>query len=124
MRSLRGGSSAHRQTNVDEIIGDHAEADPSLHSIVGFVEAAIEAVAPLLDTFKLSELEHYPLHYVTHVMHTLEVIAHYHPNLSVQYVARTFYLRMVHGLHLSPEAPEEMMARLTEDRIASGAIVS
>jgi len=34
-------------TDVDEIVGDHAEPDPTLHSIVTFVPAAIETVSPL-----------------------------------------------------------------------------
>src|ERR1700757_3303049 len=33
--------------DVDEIIGDHAEPDPTLHSIFAFVATAVEAVSPL-----------------------------------------------------------------------------
>src|SRR5246127_2846186 len=33
--------------DVDEIIGDHAEPDPTLHSIFAFVPTAVEAVSPL-----------------------------------------------------------------------------
>src|ERR1700756_323143 len=33
--------------DVDEIIGDHAEPDPALHSIFAFVPTAVEAVSPL-----------------------------------------------------------------------------
>jgi hypothetical protein len=47
MRGLRGGSRAHRPSDVDEIVGDHAEADPAPHSVVALVSTAIEAVSPL-----------------------------------------------------------------------------
>src|SRR5215471_19821772 len=30
-----------------EIVGDHAESDPTLHSIVALISTAIEAIAPL-----------------------------------------------------------------------------
>ena len=34
------------------------------------------------------------------------------------------YSRLVENLHLRPESREQMIARLGEDRIASGAVVS
>jgi len=37
----------HCAADVDEIIGDHTEPDPTFHSIVTFVPAAIETVPPL-----------------------------------------------------------------------------
>src|ERR1700756_1379927 len=33
--------------DVDEIIGDHAESDPTLHSIFAFVATAVEPMSPL-----------------------------------------------------------------------------
>src|SRR5246127_267249 len=44
---LRAGSRVHRPSDVDEIVGDHTEADPAPHSIVALVSTAIEAVSPL-----------------------------------------------------------------------------
>jgi hypothetical protein len=35
----------YRTSDVDEIVGDHAEPDPTLHSIFAFVPAAIETVS-------------------------------------------------------------------------------
>jgi hypothetical protein len=37
----------HCAANVDEIVGDHTEPDPTLHSSVAFVAAAVEPVSPL-----------------------------------------------------------------------------
>ena len=45
---LAAGLLVHRATDVDEVIGDHPEANPALHSGVAFVSAAIEPV-PSLD---------------------------------------------------------------------------
>jgi hypothetical protein len=47
VQTLRSSLSAHHLADVDEIVGDHAESDPTLHSIVALISTAIEAIAPL-----------------------------------------------------------------------------
>lgn len=42
----------------------------------------------------------------------------------IQKEAFLLYVRMVNNLHLSPETRDTMIARLSEDRIASGEVVS
>ena len=44
---LLRGLLGHDAADVDEIISDHTEADPALHSGIAFVAAAIETVSPL-----------------------------------------------------------------------------
>ena len=34
-------------TNIDKIIGDHTESDPTLHPVFAFVATAVEPVSPL-----------------------------------------------------------------------------
>lgn len=74
--------------------------------------------------WKPSLLEHYPLHWYSHIMHSFEVIGYMHFSAATRAEASAIYIRMVHALHLHPETKEEMVSRLTEDRIAAGAIVS
>lgn len=74
--------------------------------------------------FKPSEFGHLPLHWYTHAMHALEVIAFRHPNEHTAATAYHLYREMVHTLHLNEEHPSEMMKRLSEDRMASGTVVS
>ena len=74
--------------------------------------------------FKPSEFGHLPQHWYSHAMHALEVIAYRHPSPNVAGVARDLYFAMVHSLHLMPESPEQFERRLSEDRIASGTVVS
>lgn len=73
--------------------------------------------------FKLSSLEQYPLHWVIHVMHTLEIIGYRSTEARFSTQARKAYLSMVKSLHLNPETVEEMTERLSEDRVAGGNIV-
>ena len=37
----------HCAADVGEIVGDHAEPDPALHSVLALVAATVEAVSPL-----------------------------------------------------------------------------
>lgn len=74
--------------------------------------------------FKPSEFGHLPLRWNTHVMHALEVIAYRHPNADERYIAFELYQKMVHMLHLNVETKEQFEQRLSEDRIASGEVVS
>lgn len=74
--------------------------------------------------FKPSEFGHLPLHWYTHVMHALEVIAWRHPDRNLAALAYNLYDHMVSTLHLNAEGKEQMISRLSEDRIASGEVVS
>lgn len=74
--------------------------------------------------FKPSEFGHLPLHWNTHVMHALEVIGYRHPDDTIRGTANRLYVQMAHGLHLNPETVEQMIERLSEDRIATGTVVS
>jgi hypothetical protein len=76
------------------------------------------------EPFKPSAFDHLPLHWSTHVMHALEVIAYRHPNPTISTTAITLYQAMVRSFHLSPESSEQMVARLSEDRIANGTVLS
>lgn len=74
----------------------------------------------------LRDWDHYPVHFVGHLMHACQVVGYCHPDRDRlprphNPVAELFsyaYTSMVEKLHLSPETPSQMHARLTEDRIA------
>jgi hypothetical protein len=74
--------------------------------------------------FKPSEFGHLPLHWYSHAMHALEIVGYRHPDLMIRGTAAALYHYMVRGLHLNVETREQMIERLSEDRIVSGAVVS
>lgn len=74
--------------------------------------------------FKPSEFGHLPQHWYAHVMHALEVIGRRHPGSYEADTCLDLYEMMVHNLHLNPERKQQMIARLSEDRIATGTVVS
>lgn len=79
---------------------------------------------PDLKAVKPSALGHYPWHWLSHVIHAMEVIGFRHPDEAVRASAHGIYVKLVHSAHLTPETFEQFEARLSEDRIATGEIVS
>ena len=84
--------------------------------------AFFSSEAPL--DIKGSEFGHLPQHWYSHVMHVAEVIAWRHPNKTVSHHAWLIYEQLVHNLHLNVETKQQMVERLSEDRIATGKVVS
>jgi hypothetical protein len=74
--------------------------------------------------FKPSKLGHYPLHWVSHVMHASEVLAYRHPDTSLRSRWTFIYSMFCLSLHVRPETEDDFSARMNEDRIASGTVVS
>ncbi len=74
--------------------------------------------------WKPSQLGHYPQHWYAHIMHCFEVVGYEHPNIRIGEEALTIYERLVNNMHLEPESREDMLERLTEDRIKNDNIVS
>ena len=75
--------------------------------------------------WKPSQLGHYPLHWYSHLMHCFEVVGYLRPFNDVDTdIALGIYVRLARALHLSPETKEQLLQRLTEDRIAKGEVVS
>lgn len=66
----------------------------------------------------LKDWDHYPMHFIQHLLHGCQVIGYKHPNGTKRTAFFLAYNRMVRKLHLIPESCEEMDKRLCEDRIA------
>jgi hypothetical protein len=76
------------------------------------------------ETFKASALGHYPWHWLSHVVHAIEVLGYRHPDRMARDIWFLLYCKLVHSFHLRCESREAMIERLSEDRIASGNVVS
>jgi hypothetical protein len=70
-------------------------------------------------THFLKDWDHYPVHFVQHLMHACQVVGYKHPSSQTRTVFANVYYRMVRKLHLLPEMEEDMDIRLEEDRIAA-----
>jgi len=74
--------------------------------------------------FKPSQFGHLPQHWYAHAMHALEIIGYHHPDSIIGEQACELYNAMVYNMHLNPETRQRQWVRLTEDRIATGTVVS
>lgn len=74
--------------------------------------------------FKPSEFGHLPQHWYSHAMHALEIIGYRHPDNLLKLRAFGMYHEMVKNLHLNIENFEQMVERLSEDRIKTKTVVS
>ena len=96
-------------------------ADPRELDVPG---AFMRTDPPQDDEWKASALGHFPLHFVTHLMHAYQVVGAHHPDYVTRVACMGIYKKMVHSLHLMPEGSSAMDVRLTEDRFISGTVVS
>jgi hypothetical protein len=71
-----------------------------------------------------SQIAHYPVHWYSHLMHCFEVVAYRCPKNTLAQECFEIYVKLVKALHLYPETEEEMIKRLSEDRIKAGNVVS
>lgn len=80
----------------------------------------------LPDVIKPANWEHYPLHYVLHMVHALEIIGYCYIEAipsPTTIAAREAYFTFCKAFHFVPESKHQMHVRLSEDRIANGSVV-
>lgn len=59
--------------------------------------------------------DEFPAHYLLHFLHAAQIVAFKHPLQEQRDVWNQFYLRLVRKMHLKPEEPEDLEARLGAD---------
>ncbi len=74
--------------------------------------------------FNPSNVGHYPMQWVTHIVHALEVVGYRSSHTWQKQICNELYLTFCKSFHMNPETCEEMVERLSEDRIEKGNIVS
>lgn len=63
----------------------------------------------------ISDHDHYPIHFMLHIMHASEIIGYKHPNIQVREAWGYFYIKMCKKFHLTPESEEHLDERLLAD---------
>lgn len=62
----------------------------------------------------ISNLDHYPMHWLLHFLHAIEIVGYKHPDKESRCYWHKLYLMIVDALHLSPESEETLDARLAD----------
>jgi hypothetical protein len=76
---------------------------------VDFAELRLRMVAVLQNH------DHYPVHYLMHLMHGAEIIGYKHPNEEIARRWRWFYTKLAQCFHLFPETGYDLEIRLGAD---------
>ncbi len=87
-------------------------ADQSSPSTPGTFMFA-EVTSAQVDYF-VNHLDHYPMHWLMHFTHAVEIVGYKHPDLSVSNWWYSLYLAICSGLHLNPESEEVLDTRLAD----------
>lgn len=67
-----------------------------------------------IDKF-LSDLDHYPVHWLTHFMHACEIVGYFHPQPSLRDFWLHLYMRICNALHVPHESLGDVCERLSDD---------
>lgn len=67
-----------------------------------------------------TNLDHYPHHFIAHMMHAIEIIGYKHPDLETRDRWHSYYLRLCKGLHVNAETEEQLDTRLNADEDTFG----
>ncbi len=62
------------------------------------------------------DIDSYPLHFVTHLIHSAEIIGYKHPDEQVRLLWGGFYEDVCHTIHLNPETEIQLDDRLKDNR--------
>lgn len=87
----------------------------------GFMSFDLKELTPSVKQFAKNS-DQYPLHFVMHLMHALEVIGYTHPDHYIRDEFCAAYRVIVSSLHLNPETGDGLYKRMLEDRIQTGNI--
>lgn len=63
----------------------------------------------------VGNFDHYPVHFIMHLMHAAHVIGVYHPVIVVSDPWRVFYHKMCNKMHVMPEPEAAMEKRMSAD---------
>jgi hypothetical protein len=64
----------------------------------------------------LQALDEVPHHFQLHLLHAIEIVGYKHPDPQIRHWWFGVYIRLVHDMHLFPEAEDQLDARLGDSR--------
>ncbi len=62
-----------------------------------------------------SHLDHYPMHWLMHFTHAIEIVGYKHPDIDIRNWWGRLYSNICCGLHVRPETVEECNYRLRDN---------
>ena len=63
----------------------------------------------------ISNLDHYPMHWLLHFLHAIEIVGYKHPDKLIRDFWYNLYYEIVNALHLSVESESALDVRLADE---------
>jgi hypothetical protein len=95
-----------------EVLNAHC-GDPA-NSKSFILKADIAYTREVMQKF-LDDCDHFPHHYVMHLIHAAEIVGYYHPDREKRDVWHSFYINACKKLHMREETQTELSMRLEAD---------
>lgn len=77
---------------------------------IGFLEPHV------VDDFMDFQLDSYPMHWLLHFTHAIEIIGYKHPDLDTRTYWMHLYVKIIKSLHLNPETEQQLDFRLQDGK--------
>jgi hypothetical protein len=117
LSGLRGCDTVPRH-HISKLIGRALRAD-CLNSFCGDAKKAVSYIQFLEHSTLVDMLPHIldsqdelPSHYVSHLIHAIQILAFYHPDPDRNSIWNQYYLRLCKRWHMHPETIEDLEKRL------------
>lgn len=101
----------------NEFLNCH-NGDPS--KAVSFIEQVDEETLKHRMRSFLKNHDHYPWHYMAHLLHASEIVAYHHTNTFTRTQWYFFYSELCRAFHLNPESPDQLNIRLNANEETFG----
>lgn len=66
-----------------------------------------------------ANMDQYPMHYIMHLVHAMEIIGYFHPDDETSAYWRKAYYHFISKMHVNPETKEENRSRLQDRRTSN-----
>lgn len=98
----------YREVVLNSHCGDAAKAATFIEKV------SDEELKTRFDNFR-KNLDHYPHHYVMHLIHAIEIVGYKHPDAQTRFQWQAMYGALCRGLHVRFETERELDGRLDAD---------
>jgi hypothetical protein len=114
MAAIRGCDSVPKEDNSKRILRSYRYT--VLHNAKPLTADNIFMVAEVPTPFDVlrfvGSLDHYPMHWLMHFIHAVEIVGYKHPEPDVRGWWGNLYDTLIHNLHVQPETEEQLNTRL------------
>ena len=113
-RGVDGFSKDHVSKPLTRIYRHAVLKSADITGSTGFMAFYPNEIAKIIDQFMDFQLDSYPMHWLLHFTHAIEIIGYKHPDFDTRSFWMCLYVKIVKSLHLNPETEDQLDFRLQD----------